>query len=61
METTTVCNCPICRKNDWNIEFKSDFYAYNPSFDKFDEMYLDGNFIFKCNGCGFTKTLNVGD
>ena len=60
-KTNTICNCPECGKNDWNVEFKSDFYQYMPTFDKFDEIYLDGWFIFKCVDCGFTKEFAVGD
>lgn len=61
MKTNTICNCSECGKNGWNVEFKSDFYQYMPTFDKFDEMYLDGWFIFKCTSCGFAKEFAVGD
>lgn len=61
METSTICNCPECDKNNWNIEFESDFYEYKPTFDKFDEIYVHGYFIFKCTNCGFVKKVSVGD
>lgn len=60
MKTNTICNCPECGKNNWNISFKSDFYEYEPIFDKFDETYVDGYFIFECI-CGFVKEFGVGD
>lgn len=60
METNITCNCPKCGKNNWNVEFTSDF-EFNSTFDKFDEMYVDGNFIFRCTVCGFVIEFTVGD